>query len=309
MRTRRSLSSSDPVVPEVHRSVLLHETIEGLALRESDVVVDATLGGAGHARDIARHLSGRGTLVGFDLDAAAVKRASDALQGASPNVVLIEDNFRTMAQALRSRGITRADKVLFDLGWSAYQLDAGKGFSFLKDEPLSMSYAAHASFTASDIVNHWEESSIADVLFGWGEERYARRIARRIVEARQMHPIETSRQLAEVIREAVPPAYRHGRIHPATKTFQALRIAVNDELGALQEGLKGAWEMLAPGGRIAVISFHSIEDRMVKQQFALWEKDGGGTRLTKKPIVPSGAELAENPRARSAKLRIIEKNV
>ena len=171
-----------------------------------------------------------------------------------------------------------------------------------------MAYAQDQSLTAGTIVNEWGEESIADVIFGWGEERYSRRIAKRIVEERARGPIKTARQLADVIKAAVPSVYRYGRIHPATKTFQALRIAVNDELGALTDALKSTWQLLETGGRLAVISFHSIEDRLVKQQFAQWAESGAGEKITKKPITPSAEELKSNPRARSAKLRVIQKN-
>ncbi|MBM3272566.1 16S rRNA (cytosine(1402)-N(4))-methyltransferase RsmH [Candidatus Kaiserbacteria bacterium] len=309
MRTRRSRSSSNPVpspiIEVAHRSVLLHEAIEGLALNGDDTVVDATLGGAGHAAAIAGRLSSAGTFIGFDLDHDAIGRAQDALAGAPANVLLIESNFRNLKRELASRGIDSVTKVLFDLGWSSFQLSVGRGFSFLRDEPLLMTYTADPSaLTAEEIVNEWEESSLADVIFGWGEERYARRIAKRIVETRSLTPIMTTFQLVAVIKEAVPATYRYGPIHPATRTFQALRIAVNDEMGALEEGLAAAWDMLAPGGRIAVITFHSIEDRIVKQAFLRYSQ-ADGTRITRKPIVPSAAELVENPRARSAKLRII----
>lgn len=308
MRTRRSQSSSDPV-SEVHRPVLLHEAIHSLDIKPGDTVVDATLGGAGHAKAIVEKLGHGGTFIGFDLDSDAIHRAEVALAGAAPKVDLINANFRHIKRELEGRGVEKIDKALFDLGWSAYQLDAGRGFSFLKDEPLRMTYSNEPNaLTAATIVNEWEEGSIADVIFGWGEERYARRIARRIVEQRLHRPFTTAVELADCVREAVPAAYPRGRLHPATKTFQALRIAVNDELGALQEGLDGARAVLAQGGRIAVITFHSIEDRLVKRLFAQWEKQGSGTRVTKKPIAPSAEELRENPRARSAKLRVFHNN-
>lgn len=307
MRTRHLQSSSEQVPSNGHRSVLLHEALENLAIQEDDIVVDATLGGAGHAKAIAARLSKKGTLIGFDLDADAVARAKEALADAKAQVHLVEANFRNLGPELSKLGIGRITKALFDLGWSSFQLDVGRGFSFLKDEPLQMTYAKNGTLTATKIVNEWEESSIADVLYGWGEERYARRIAKMIVERRTLKPFESSKELAEAIKQAVPAGYRYGRIHPATRTFQALRIAVNDELGALEIALRSAWEHLSPGGRIAIITFHSIEDRIVKRAFAKWEKEGTGTRVTKKPIMPSENELQENPRARSAKLRVIEK--
>lgn len=314
MRTRRSQSSSDPTLPgsvEGHAPVLLQETLHTLAISPEDVVVDATLGGAGHARAIADALGPRGVLIGFDLDADAIDRARAALADTKPQVHLVNANFRSLETEVVKLGIGQITKAVFDLGWSGYQLNAGRGFSFLRDEPLSMTYSntgGTQAITAATIANTWEEASIADVIFGWGEERYARRIARAIVAAREKRPIVTSGQLATIVATAVPPFARYGRIHPATRTFQAFRIAVNDELGALQEGLSGAWRMLAPGGRIAVISFHSIEDRVVKQQFVSWKGTGEAELLTKKPIVASSEESAQNPRARSAKLRVVQKN-
>lgn len=309
MRTRRLTSPSDPMPSDTHghRTVLLHESVETLEIHPDDTVVDATLGGAGHTKEIARKLGAKGVLVGFDADQEAIERARHALAVVKPAVHLIHENFRHLRRELERIEIREIDKALFDLGWSGYQLTAGRGFSFLVDEPLSMAYDKDQALNAEVIVNDWKEESIADVIYGWGEERYARRIAKAIVDERERSPIRTARQLGEIVRSAVPAAARYGRIHPATKTFQALRIAVNDELGALEDALRNAWHMLAPGGRIAVISFHSIEDRIVKQRFAALAK-ADGRLVNRKPIVPSAEELAENPRARSAKLRVIEKN-
>lgn len=311
MRTRRPQTSSDQVPSEMtgHTTVLLHEAIEGLEIKPDETVVDATLGGAGHTRAIAAMLGAHGTIIGFDLDHDAIARAQTILGDTQTPFICIEDNFRNIKSALGERGIERIGKALFDLGWSGYQLASGKGFSFLSDEPLLMTYGAPTpgTLTAATIVNGWGESSIADVIYGWGEERYARRIAKAIVERRASKSFEIASDLAEVIKGAVPAAYRRGRIHPATKTFQALRIAVNDELGALTEGIAGAFDLLKSGGRIAVITFHSIEDREVKQLFLRWEREGSAARITRSPIKPSPEELHANPRARSAKLRIIQK--
>ena len=311
MRTRRSQSSSDSMSigqsGQGHRSVLLHEAVDALELKKGDTVVDATLGGAGHSLEILKSLGSNGTLIGFDADAEAIQRSEKALSNAQATVHLVHNNFRHVRQELEALGIHTIDKALYDLGWSSYQLSAGRGFSFLADEPLSMAYSAAQELSAETIVNDWSEESIADILYGWGEERYSRRIAKAIVEARSSKRITTSGELGELIKQAVPVAYRFGRIHPATKSFQALRIAVNDELGALTDSLKQTWSMLGNGGRIAVISFHSIEDRLVKQQFVAWSESGEGIRITKKPIIPSENEVKENPRSRSAKLRVIEK--
>src|SRR3989344_4192890 len=325
MRTRRSRFSGNPVLSRPssasategkHRSVLLHEATALLAIEPNDTVVDATLGGAGHALAIARKLGKGGTLIGIDADHDAIERSRKVLEPffakatKGARIILIQANFRNLSAELAKLGIAEADKILFDLGWSSFQLDAGRGFSLKADEPLLMTYAKEpGALTAQKIVNEWGEESIADVIFGSGEERYSRRIAKAIVERRATKPFATARELAETIYEAVPPRYRFGKIHPATRTFQALRIAVNDELGALAQGLKDGWQKLSKGGRIAVITFHSIEDRLVKQTFKHWEEAGEGKRITKKPLSPRPEEIAENPRARSAKLRVIEKVV
>lgn len=278
-------------------------------------MLDATLGGAGHTRLIAQQLGKEGMLIGIDADEAAIARAREALEGFTCEVRLLHGNFRYLERLARDTGCQGIDGALFDLGWSAFQLTAGRGFSFQKDEPLLMTYGAGPglpgqgkdTLTASTIVNEWAEESLADIIFGWGQERYARRIAHAIVTHRAEHPIQSASELGEIIKAAVPPVYRYGRLHPATRTFQALRIAVNDELGALEEGLSGAWRMLRTGGRIVVITFHSIEDRLVKQRFVEWERTGEGKRITRRAQKPSREEIAENPRARSAKLRVIEK--
>ena len=277
-------------------------------VRPNDVVVDATAGGGGHARSIAEHLGKKGVLVAFDLDQDALDRTKKRLAGTSPQVHLVCADFRTMGEELSKLDIPPVTKILFDLGWSSYQLNSGRGFSFRSEEPLLMTYSKEpGSLTATVIINTWGEDSLADIIFGWGQERYSRRIARAIVERRGKKRFVTAHDLAEVIRASVPGGARRGRIHPATKTFQALRIAVNDELGALSAGLSAAWKVLAPGGRIAVITFHSIEDGVVKRFFAGLERSGEGVRLNRKPV-PAGKEEAQrNPRARSAKIRAVEK--
>lgn len=293
-----------------HRPVLLQEVIESLAIRPDDIVLDGTLGGAGHAREIVHQLGTKGVFIGIDADAAAIGRAREALKGAVATVHLIEGNFRNAESYFGKLRIPHITKALFDLGWSGFQLTAGRGFSFLQDEPLLMTYVAQPSehtLTAEKVVNTWKEVSLADVIYGWGEERYSRQIARGIVEARAKKPITTSKQLAEIVRGSVPPFYRKGRLHPATKTFQALRIAVNDEMGALKFGISGAFQRLAPGGRLAVITFHSVEDREVKRMFLEWAKSGNAQRITKSPLKPSDEEVKANPRSRSAKLRVIQK--
>jgi len=288
----------------VHTPVLLRESLEALALQKGDVVVDATAGMAGHSEAIIATAPVK--LFAFDADPAAAAAAQKRL---GKKAVVINANFADMRSALEMRGVTNINKVLFDLGWNMTQLDAGRGFSFLQNEPLNMSYAdlPRSGFTAAEALNEWSEKVLADVFFGYGEERYARRIAKAVITRREIKPFATTFELVEVVRDAVPAAYRHGRIHPATKTFQALRMAVNDEMGALEQGLASAWEMLAEGGRIAVITFHSIEDRAVKRFFVKLRGGYEGELVTKKPTVASREEVSSNAPSRSAKLRVITK--
>lgn len=310
MRTRRSQFSGDPMPgSEVgHRTVLLHEAIESLQIQRDDVIVDATLGGAGHAKAIVDLLGKGGRFIGIDLDRDAIGRGEVLLKDAEAHVDLVEANFRDIRKSLASLGVTHITKVLFDLGWSSYQLDSGRGFSLAKDEPLVMTYSKEGgAVTAATIINTWKEETLADIFFGFGEERYARRIAKAIVERRVQRTFSTALELADFIKTIVPVGYAHGRIHPATKVFQALRIAVNDEFGALAEGLREAFDLLAEGGRMAVITFHSSEDRIVKRYFATLEKEGQAQKLSKKPIPPGDEEIQSNRRARSAKLRAIQK--
>jgi len=294
--------------PSIHTAVLLHEVIEGLG--NPRVYLDGTLGGAGHALEMAKHAKGKLAIIGFDRDVTAIKRAQALLKGKADKVILEHTDFRNIDHVLNTHSIKEVDAILFDLGISSDELDmSGKGFSFLRDEPLFMTMGnpKDHTFTAKDIVNTWEEETIADVIFGYGEERYARRIARTIVNYRQKKSIETTFELCEIIKMSVPGMYRHSKIHPATRTFQALRIAVNDELGALKTGLRAGYDRLASGGRMAVISFHSLEDRIVKD-FNKARAIDGAIIITKKPITPSPEERAVNPRSRSAKLRILLKS-
>jgi 16S rRNA (cytosine1402-N4)-methyltransferase len=275
-----------------HQSVMVGEVVRLLRLRAGDIVVDATWGTGGHSKALRR--ARRVRLVAIDED----PRAAGVIRG----------NFADLKQLLAAEGITKIDKALFDLGWNREQLHAGRGFSFQRNEPLDMRYGrtARSGFTAREILNGWSEKALADVFFGYGEERYARRIAKAVAVRRALAPIETTLELVEIVNDAVPPRYRHGRIHPATKTFQALRVAVNDELRALAEGLEAAWTLLNCDGRIAVISFHSVEDRIVKNRFKRFVREGG-VLVVKKPLTPGAAEVKQNPSSRSAKLRVIEK--
>ena len=323
----------------VHVPVLLHEIIEALALGEAGrkeqgagssasypYYLDGTLGGAGHALAMIKAYGVKLNIVGLDRDMQAVERASKVLSAAiasDARVILACEDYRHLDRVLDDNSIPVVDRILLDLGLSSDELErSGRGFTFQRDEPLIMTMGDPANkdrhpFTAADIVNSWEEETLADIIFGYGEEHYARRIARNIVQYRLKKPIETTGELSEIIRQSVPPVYHRsgtssglrsaGKINPATRTFQALRIAVNDELGALKEGLIKGYERLAPGGRMAVISFHSLEDRIVKDFFRKLAADLGAVIVTKRPITASLQEIAENPRSRSAKLRVIQK--
>lgn len=292
---------------EKHETVLLHEAVEALAIEPTDTIVDATFGSGGHANEIISHLKEKGRYIGIDVDETALRHPVNELKSAT----LVQGNFRELESKLETLNIKKVDGILADLGWRMEQFSGnGKGFSFRLDEPLLMTLGEPADypFTARDIVNEWDETVLADIIFGYGEDRFARRIAKRIVETRVETPIETSVQLADIVYAASPAAVRRGRVHPATKTFQALRIAVNDELEALESFITQSIASLAPQGRLAIITFHSLEDRVVKHRFREAAAAELGIVITKRPITPSTEELEENPRARSAKLRIFEKN-
>jgi 16S rRNA (cytosine1402-N4)-methyltransferase len=287
----------------MHVPVLLNESITALDLHDGDVVVDGTFGGGGHSKaiiDTRKHIK----LVCVDLDEDAEIRFEKKLKGT--DAIFVHDNYKNAKAILEKVNEPKANKVLLDIGTSSFQLDNDtRGFSFQSDSPLMMTLSkvgSHTGFNAYDIVNEWEESSIADIIFYYGEDPFARVIAKAIVKARNVSPIKSSKELADLIALAIK---RKGRLHPATKTFQAIRIAVNDELSVLKEALSAWWDNLSPGGRIAVITFHSLEDRIVKQWMVGLEEDK--RVITKKPITPSAEELQVNPRSRSAKLRIIEK--
>lgn len=292
-----------------HVTVLLNESIDQLKLEPSDVVVDATLGGAGHFKLLLSRMDAKGTLIGIDADEEAIARAQAVVDADTrndkPTVHLLKGNFRDLESLLADIGIDSADRILFDLGWSGFQLARGRGFSFLTDEPLLMTYGdPEEQQTAADIVNSSSEEAISEIIFTFGEERFARSIAKAIVTERKRGKLLTTFDLVRAIEKGTPAWYQHRRLHPATKTFQALRIAVNDELGALRDGLASALSLVSDGGRIAVITFHSIEDRIVKGMLRDAAYEGRGCLANKKPIGPSEAELKENPRARSAKLRV-----
>lgn len=295
----------------MHQSVLLKESIKSLDLHPGSIMVDGTLGAGGHTEEACREFGSGVRIFAFDLDADAIERSGARLEASGCDVSFHQSNFKNMDTVLHEKGVTGVDAILLDLGWSLDQFETGgRGLSFRKDEPLRMTLKKEISeteFSAYDILNTWKEEDIANIIYGYGEERFARRIAREIVEKRDDNPIKTTTDLVEIIMNAVPSFYKHGRLHPATKTFQALRIAVNDELGNLREVLHKGFELLKPGGRFSIITFHSLEDRIVKNFFREKASEGVAELLTKKPIIPSDEELAENKRSRSAKLRVIRK--
>ncbi len=294
-----------------HESVLFDEVMEGLAVAPADVVLDGTVGGAGHFKSLLASLGSEGVLVGIDEDAHAIERAREVVaedrREGRPRVHLVEENFRNLDRVLTRLQIGEINKALFDLGWSGFQLSEGRGFSFQGDEPLLMTYGnPEARGSAAELVNSMPEEELSKLIYVYGEERFARQIAKAICRARAVRHIISTQDLVAAINAGVPAWYRTRRTHPATKTFQAIRIAVNDELGALEEGLRAAILHLSAGGRIAVITFHSIEDRIVKGIFRDAVAEGKGSLITKKVIAPSRAEIKRNPRARSAKLRLFE---
>lgn len=293
-----------------HVPVLLNETIAGLDIKDNDVIVDATLGSGGHTKEICSLGKKNLTIVGVDADEDAIDRAKETLKDCNSKIIFSCKYNHHLNQILKDNEITLVDKFLFDLGMSSPQIDdSGRGFSFMRNEPLLMTMKKdpdESDLTAKEIVNTWEEESLADIFYGYGEERYSRRIAKAIVEYRKDEDISTTFDLVNIIRKATPATYGRKKIHPATRVFQALRTVVNNEIENHKVALRQAWNNLAEGGRIAVITFHSLEDRVVKRMFKELEAEGG-KRITKKPIVPSDEEVEQNPRARSAKLRILEK--
>ena len=305
-----------------HKSVLLDECIQALNIRPDGIYVDGTLGRAGHSREIARRLTS-GRLICIDRDQAAIDAAQERLAPWMERVTLIHGNFADLGELLGTMEISGADGMLFDLGVSSPQLDdPARGFSYMHDAPLDMRMDATAPLTAREVVNLWSYEELRRILYDYGEERYAPAIAKNIVKTRETAPIETTLQLVDVIKAAMPPAALREKQHPAKRSFQAIRIAVNGELDALPPMLEAAADLLNPGGRLAVITFHSLEDRIVKKTMqslatgctcppsfpvCVCGKKPRVKLITRKPIVSGEAELEENPRARSAKLRVAEK--
>ena len=306
-----------------HYSVLLNETVDALNIKEDGVYVDCTLGGAGHSALIASKLSEKGRLIGIDRDDFAFGKARERLAKYGERIILLHANFVDGAQLIKDIGYDRIDGVVADLGVSSFQLDdATRGFSYMQDAPLDMRMSRQDSFSAYDVVNNYSEKELAKIIDLYGEERFASSIARKIVHRREEKKIETTLELADIIKSAIPAKNKLDGPHPAKRTFQAIRIEVNGELDIIADTINNFFPMLSSGGRMAVITFHSLEDRIVKHSFlettkgctcpkdfpvCVCGKKPTGNVITKKPILPSQEELEENPRSRSAKLRVCEK--
>ena len=308
-----------------HKSVLLDESIEALKIRPDGIYVDGTLGGGGHSYEICRRLSDRGKLIGIDQDAAAIEAAGERLGEFKDKTIIIRANYCDMKKELDNRNITSVDGIILDLGVSSYQLDtADRGFTYREDAPLDMRMDQRQTMTAKDIVNEYSEDELYRVIHDYGEERFARNIARHIVTARQNKIIDTTGELIDVIKAAIPMKARVTGGHPAKRTFQAIRIELNRELEVLEDSLAEMIDLLNDGGRICVITFHSLEDRVVKNIFRQQEspcicpknfpvcvcgRKSKGIVITRKPILPSEGELEENKRSKSAKLRVFERRL
>lgn len=308
---------------DYHKPVLVEEVMQYMRCRKGGIYIDGTIGGGGHALEICRRIDGDGLLIGIDRDDEALAHAAETLKEYSGCVRLIKGDFRYMKALVNDIGGNEVDGVLLDLGVSSHQLDdAGRGFSYNAEAALDMRMDKQQLLTARDVVNTYDEKRLYEIIKDYGEERWAKRIASFIVKERQRYPIETTDQLVEVIKRAIPAAARREGPHPARRTFQAIRIEVNDELNSIKEGLIQAMDCLKPGGRLCVISFHSLEDRLVKDTFRRWQNPCTcppdtpvcvcGNKpvaaiVTKKPVTASPDEVESNPRARSAKLRVCEK--
>jgi len=294
-----------------HISVLLDESISGLAIKPGDIVVDGTLGGGGHTIEIIKRFGKDVKIICLDLDSDAISRSKKLIEATNSDVIFKTIGFQDIDKVLDELGIVGVDRILLDLGISSFQLEeAERGFTFSRNEPLLMTMKKNPDdndLTAYEIVNEWGEETLADIIYGFGEERYSRRIAKAIVEARLEKKIETTFDLVEIIDKAVGGFYKGKKINPATKTFQALRIATNSELSNLEQVIQKGFNRLNKGGRMAIISFHSLEDRIVKKAFIGLKSNGEADIITKKPITPSEEEIKLNPRSRSSKLRLIEK--
>lgn len=305
-----------------HKSVLLNETIDGLNIKPDGIYVDGTLGGGGHAYEVCRRLGEKGSIVGIDQDAAAIEAASARLKDFGEKVTIVRSNYCDMKSKLHELGIDKVDGIVLDLGVSSYQLDtAERGFSYREDAPLGMRMDTRQKMTARDIVNDYTEADLYRVIRDYGEDKFAKNIAKHIVQARAVKPVETTAELSEIIRASIPMKFQKKSGHPAKRTFQAIRIELNRELDVLRDSLDDMIDLLNPGGRLCIITFHSLEDRIVKSAFRKNEnpctcppdfpvcvcgKKSKGSIITKKPILPSEEELEYNSRSKSAKLRIFE---
>lgn len=306
-----------------HKSVLLDECIENLQIKPDGIYVDGTLGGGGHSYEICRHLSDKGRLIGIDQDSAAIEAAGKRLEKFAGKVTIVRNNYCNMKYELAKLGITSVDGVILDLGVSSYQLDdADRGFTYREDTPLDMRMDQRQSFTAKEVVNEYSEMELYRIIRDYGEDKFAKNIAKHIVSARKEKVIETTGELIHIIKAAIPAKVRAVGGHPAKRTFQAIRIEVNRELDVLRDSLDDMIDMLNDGGRICIITFHSLEDRIVKTIYRKNEnpctcprefpvcvcgKKSKGTVITRKPIVPGETELEENSRSKSAKLRVFER--
>ena len=309
----------------VHKSIMLEEVIESLAIKPNGIYVDGTLGGAGHSSEIVKRLGEDGRLIGIDQDGEAIEAATKRLKPYKDKVTIVRSNYAQMKEVLRDLGIPKVDGILLDLGVSSYQLDnAERGFTYREDVPLDMRMDQRQTKTARDIVNDYTETELFHMIRDYGEDKFARNIAKHIVQARQKAPIETTGQLIEVIKAAIPKKVRATGGHPAKKTFQAIRIELNHELDVLKNNLEDMIDLLNDEGRIAIITFHSLEDRIVKNIFRTSERPcicppefpvcvcgrvSKGKVITRKPIVPGKEELEENSRSKSAKLRVFERRI
>ncbi|KYO66673.1 16S rRNA (cytosine(1402)-N(4))-methyltransferase RsmH [Thermovenabulum gondwanense] len=294
-----------------HKPIMIKEVLNYLNVKEEGIYVDATLGGAGHFQEILKKAGEKGLVIGIDRDIESIENAKEKFKD-NKNAIFVHDNFKNLKGILKDLNISSIDGILYDLGVSSYQLDKEeRGFSYQKDAPLDMRMDTRQKLTARDVVNTYDKEELKRIIYEYGEERFAGRIANFIVERRKNKPIETTLELVEVIKDAIPAKARRKGPHPAKRTFQALRIFVNEELVGLEQAFKDAISLLKDGGRIVVISFHSLEDRIVKRLFNEFKKEGGLTYklriLTSKPVVPEEEEIIGNPRARSAKLRAAEK--
>ena len=309
-----------------HKSVLLDETIESLDIKPDGIYVDGTLGGGGHASEVCRRLGDKGRFIGIDQDADAIAAASERLKEFGDKVTIVRSNYENIDEVLKELGISQVDGIYLDLGVSSYQLDtAERGFTYREDDaPLDMRMDQRNEMTAKDIVNTYSESELFHIIKNYGEDRFAKNIAKHIVRARQEKEIETTGELIEIIKAAIPAKVRATGGHPAKRTFQAIRIELNKELEVLENSIDKMTDLLAPGGRLSIITFHSLEDRIVKNRFRINEnpctcppdfpvcmcgKKSKGRVVTRKPILPSEEELSENKRSKSAKLRVFEKSI